>query len=79
MTQNEQQSENQQSQSPEVKRTSSYISVIKLPFLNEEYKALNSIEELVDTEIFPLLEYYKTERKNYITNIINYLDALFFI
>jgi hypothetical protein len=58
----------------DIKRQGSYISVIKLPFLNEEYKSLNSIEELVDKEIFPLLEYYKTERKNYITNIINYLD-----
>ena len=49
-------------------------AVINYDFLKEEYKQLNSIDELIDMEINPLIEHFRTERKNYITKIISYLD-----
>jgi len=46
----------------------------KPSYFKEEYKNLKSIDELIELEINPLLEYFKSERKNYITCIITYLD-----
>lgn len=46
----------------------------KYQFLQDKYKPLNSIDELIEMEITPLVEKFKNERKNYITKIISYLD-----
>lgn len=52
----------------------SSVLYIKKDYLKEEYKIINSIDELIELEINPLLEKFKIERKDYITKIISYLD-----